>query len=537
VSIEFDPTSHSQSGTKEVIMLSRRKLPVSVTILLMVPAFLPAMDRLASKTDPPLANWSAPASYAPPASQARIKALGDISGPEPFIPVDPCRQYDSRGASPLPNNTPRTISISGAPCGIPAGFFGAVAASVNITVFNISGAAGNGVFRVGTVSPPPTAWINFPPTETQRANAGVVSLSGGNIIVQVNMVAGQLDFTVDVNGYYASAATNPGNTFTVINSGAGGVPAILGQTSSASLNASGVKGVATAGVTNGVWGDSLSSSDGATGVFGFAEGTSGVTTGVWGRTVSPSLDARGVYGEALGLNGIGVEGFCSSFGFGVYGQVTMGSASAGYFINTGSNTFAHLSLGDRGLSTNGEIFGGSLDIIGSPKNFVSPHPLDPSKEIRYASVEAPTVDVYFRGTAALVNGYAHIDVPEHFRLTAREGTYMTTLTPVGRPTSLSVESEGSEGIVVRGSGNTRFHYVVYAERAEIEGYEPVAKNVHFTPAVLESVQMLKTLPASTKALLVRNGTLNADGSYNEETARAMGWTILEPRAPEAALRR
>jgi hypothetical protein len=156
--------------------------------------------------------------------------------------------------------------------------------------------------------------------------------------------------------------------------------------------------------------------------------------------------------------------------------------------------------------------------------------LDPSKEIRYASVEAPTVDVYIRGTATLSNGYARIEIPEHFRLTAREGTYMTTLTPIGRPTSLSltVESEGPEGIVVRGGANTRFHYVVYAERAEIEGYEPVQANVHFNPEAMEKLRMRESLPPATKALLVRNGTLNPDGSYNRETARAMGWTIPEP---------
>jgi hypothetical protein len=50
---------------------------------------------------------------------------------------------------------------------------------VNITVFNISGAGSNGVFRAGTVSPPTTAWINYPPTETQRANAGVLPLGAG----------------------------------------------------------------------------------------------------------------------------------------------------------------------------------------------------------------------------------------------------------------------------------------------------------------------------------------------------------------------
>ena len=107
---------------------------------------------------------------------------------------------------------------------------------------------------------------------------------------------------------------------------------------------------------------------------------------------------------------------------------------------------------------------------------------------------------------------------------------MTTLTPVGRPIGLGVESEGPEGIVVRGSGNAKFHYVVYAERAEIEEYEPVQPNTHFTPEALERVQLLKSLPRTTKALLIRNGTLNEDGTYNQETARAMGWMIPEKTA-------
>src|SRR5207237_6088211 len=130
-----------------------------------------------------------------------------------------------------------------------------------------------------------------------------------------------------------AAEGNQGNTFTVINSGATTVPAILGQTNSTNLNATGVKGVASSptGVTNGVWGDSLSSSDGATGVFGFAEGTSGVTTGVWGRTVSFAIDARGVYGETLGPAGSGVEGFASGGNapVGGYGHVTTCSGDAG----------------------------------------------------------------------------------------------------------------------------------------------------------------------------------------------------------------
>src|ERR1019366_8151888 len=80
----------------------------------------------------------------------------------------------------------------------------AQAVAANITIFDITGAGSNSVFSAGTVSPPTTAWINYPPTETQRANAGVLPLgAGGTIVVQVNQGAGSVDFVVDVFGYYS----------------------------------------------------------------------------------------------------------------------------------------------------------------------------------------------------------------------------------------------------------------------------------------------------------------------------------------------
>ena len=110
---------------------------------------------------------------------------------------------------------------------------------------------------------------------------------------------------------------------------------------------------------------------------------------------------------------------------------------------------------------------------------------------------------------------------------------MTTLTPVGRSAALWVEQEGPDGITVRGSGSARFHYVVWAERAEIVGYKPVVKNTTFTPEALEKGGGPQTLPESTRGLLVRNGTLHPDGTYDLETARALGWTIPERLNPTA----
>jgi hypothetical protein len=130
-----------------------------------------------------------------------VMPAGEASAaPSRFISVTPCRQYDSRNSTPLAQNTSRAVAVSGAPCGVPAGI---AAVSVNITIFNISGATANGVFQVGTATAPTFAWINFPPTETQRSNAGALPVDGSNQIwVRVLMGGGQLDFTVDVNGYF-----------------------------------------------------------------------------------------------------------------------------------------------------------------------------------------------------------------------------------------------------------------------------------------------------------------------------------------------
>src|SRR6266496_5852217 len=123
-----------------------------------------------------------------------------------FISVTPCRQYDSRNATALPDNTNRSVTLTGAPCGIPTS---AVAVSVNITVFSITGAGGNGVFQVGTATNPTFAWINYPPTESQRGNAGALPLNGSNqIFVKVNQGGGSIQLTVDVNGYYYSGNKN-----------------------------------------------------------------------------------------------------------------------------------------------------------------------------------------------------------------------------------------------------------------------------------------------------------------------------------------
>ncbi len=485
------------------------RIPRTVGIFLLV-GFLASVCAAES-----IPNWPAPPFWSPP--RVHGVTLQDITPALPFIGVTPCRQYDSRNFTPLLQATSRAVLLTGAPCGLPAN---TAAVSVNITIFSISGATGNGVFQVGTATAPTFAWINFPPTESQRGNAGALPLDGsGNLWVRAQMGGGQLHFTVDVNGYYSAFPNSP--TFFEFHTNSGGFTLDLENLSTTCSGTCGLRqsvhsgnaiaglAVGTTGANVGVLGETASNTDGTKGVWGVADTATAIAFGVYGQVSSSSGNSAGVAGTA-----------------------SQAGSNGGVFVNNGAPVTAALAFQDSGINygfyTDGRIAGASLAIAGSPKNFVSPHPLDPSKEIKYASVEAPTVDVYFRGTGTLSNGYARIEVPDHFRFTAREGTYMTTLTPVGRPISLSVESEGSGGIVVRGNGNAMFHYVVYAERAEIEGYEPVGPNVTFVPELMEKVHLLKALPRTTKALLVQNGTLNGDGTYNEATARAMGWVLPEP---------
>ena len=121
-------------------------------------------------------NWPAPATWSPHSALRGATTMADITSPLPFIGVTPCRQYDSRNTTPLPENTPREVVITGAPCGIPTI---ARAVSLNVTVFDILGQTGNAVFQVGTTRNPTTAWINYPIGQGQIGNAGVLPLSGG----------------------------------------------------------------------------------------------------------------------------------------------------------------------------------------------------------------------------------------------------------------------------------------------------------------------------------------------------------------------
>lgn len=171
------------------------------------------------------------------------------------------------------------------------------------------------------------------------------------------------------------------------------------------------------------------------------------------------------------------------------------------------------------------VFRGSLTVAGNlsvqgTKAFVQPHPSDPGKEIQYNAVEAPTADVYFRGVVRLHRGRNRIEVPEHFRLVA-SGPYQVLATPVRKAARVTVVAADASGIVFEASRDVEASYVVYALRAAFKDSSPIVENTHFIPPSERGFG--GALPDPYRLLLIRNGTLNPDGTTNLVTARRLGW--------------
>jgi hypothetical protein len=138
--------------------------------------------------------------------------------------------------------------------------------------------------------------------------------------------------------------------------GANDVAGVMGETTSTSQDASGVYGhaSATSGQTVGVYGKNASINNDAKGVYGYATASSGQTYGVYGQSASSTNGATGVYGYASASSGqtYGVYGQTNSAnGYGVYGQATAANAYGVY----GSNTAGVGVYGESTLSPGGHF--------------------------------------------------------------------------------------------------------------------------------------------------------------------------------------
>ncbi len=134
------------------------------------------------------------------------------------------------------------------------------------------------------------------------------------------------------------------------------------------------------------------------------------------------------------------------------------------------------------ISVDGES-GASYGFIGcddlyctSTKNFITPHPDHPDTDITYCCIEGPEAAMYLRGTAHLIGGRAHVDLPDTFSSLASKDGLTVILTP------LSLDSRGlacttrsingfDVGELLLGQGNYDFDWEIKAVRRGFRDYQ------------------------------------------------------------------
>jgi hypothetical protein len=254
-------------------------------------------------------------------------------------------------------------------------------------------------------------------------------------------------------------------------------------------------------------------------------GTSGV--GVLGRA-----PLYGVQGETT-LGGFGVIGFGNSGGSGVLGSGTGPSSDGVWGLSGGASgsgvsgyatNFTGVNTGVEGRTDSATGWGvlslGSSGATGQ-KNFIQPHPTDPSKEIHFFSLEGNESGTYFRGSGVIAEGLLVIEVPEEFRWVSSEDDLTVHLTAVGAPALLWVESKSLDTIVVRSNADVQVDYQVHGVRRGFEQVDLVVGNTSFVPEVAD-VPFGTQYPESYRRILVENGLLNSDYTPNRATAEMLG---------------
>jgi hypothetical protein len=491
-----------------------------------------------SSIDPPISPWLAPAFYTAPASGR--SALVTTYPPLPLIPLAPCRLVDTRGnGAPLtggflPAATVRSYTLTGV-CNVPAG---AQAVSLNATVVKPVGPGFLTLWAQGDAFPP-VSTLNYLGNDV-IVNAAVVPLSASGGISMALGVSGG-DVILDVNGFYGPTPADPSAYFSLINNSSGYTMRLTNQSTSCggtcglsasvlSGNAIGAYSYGSAGF--GVAAETYSTRNKDAAVNGESYGATGSVYGVRGRVnSSTSTDSAGVLGidgtgqpgdgiNALGRSPAGVRGE-SRTAFGVIG-ISNYVAVSGALYNFAGASIAGGWIGlANGASPWGVLAAGNSGATGT-KSFVEPHPTDPARVVKYVSLEGREAGTYFRGSGQVVGGEAVIDVPEDFRwVTAEEG--MTVhVTTVGGPGQTWVESYDLDRIVVRSNRDVKFHYLVQGFRKAYKDFQPVSDGAEFRPQ-----SPADTMPAylseEAKRRLVANGTYNADGTVNMNTAERLGW--------------
>ncbi len=302
---------------------------------------------------------------------------------------------------------------------------------------------------------------------------------------------------------------------------------------SSGFGSTGIGAIETAsiGLTAGVYGQANSSTAKTAGLSGVAASTTGAVYGIYGQSNSQALGAAGVFG----VDGSGNPSLAAIGDFrhvGIRGASTLGSGVLGYsrevgvegdVLDSAGNVLASGALGE--CCAAGVFFHGGLAGDGT-KSFVEPHPTDPSRIIQYVSLEGPEAGTYFRGRGRFQRGLATIEPPEDFRMVTDPESLSIQVTPIGEMANVAVVSIDMDGIVVRGSRDVEFFYLVNGVRRAYNHWDPVQENERFFVPESPAARLPVYLSEEERNRLVANGTYNPDGTVNMETADRLGWTRM-----------
>jgi hypothetical protein len=513
---------------------------------------------LRAQVDVPLRNWTIPPFRV---ASAGLTPMTDISNGIGFVAVTPCRIADTRGLGfsgqagpPVLNTGTRTFQVTGTvtgvptQCGIPSA---ADAVSFQFTIVSPN-SNGNLIAWPAGGAVPTISVLNWDASDTALGNGTIVPVSAtGALSVRINAAVGSATghLVIDVNGYFTD--TYPDNvTFEATSTTAG--TAILARNTSTAPNATAIRAIITSstpgafataiqGFNNGngygiqasstsgyglvattggaasnaaVHATNASTGAGASGVYGSATGTLNRNYGVFGQMNSDNGDSAGVRGVGNPNSGSGVrgEGLAGVLGvgtlYGVSGYVPSFLVAGHLGVTDGLNAYGVFAAGD---------YGGT-----GAKSFIEPHPSDASKVIRYVALEGPEAGTYFRGRGRFERGIARIPVPEDFRLVTDPDGLTVQVTPIGRMASVGVVRADLNEIVVESSRNLEFYYLVQGVRKTHKHLVPIKPGREYMPGSADAT-LPPYLTDGQKQMLVDNGTYNADGTVNMETAKRLGW--------------
>jgi hypothetical protein len=483
-------------------------------------------------------NWTVPP-YRASSGSGGIQTMVDISDAAIFVAVTTCRVFDTRdavgpyGGPRLIANTTRNFDIDSGPCtGIPAG---AAAYSMNFGAILPDGAGSFITIWPAGALQPTSSFIN-PIQGSVVANAAIIPASSTGVISVFPNTGVHL--YGDINGYFMDSGGDLNDNVTLLVDGSDPTePTIYGINRDTT---------STSSFVNGVRGYINTLQSGPTAVYGFSDGATGRTYGVTGEidtttdgaagvrgisgtftvgNVTPTTEFREAAMQALGGNGSnGLNAFAQG---GTSAVRCKGADAAGNEV-----TSAYMCMNEFGAWSfwaDGDVFIGGTLVGGGAITTSHPHQKDASKELRYVSVQAPSADIYFRGTAQISRGVTRIAVPEHFRLVAASDSYATIVTPVGGMASVAVMEEGAEGIVLQASRDVKVHYVVHATRDGFQNFEPVTENLSFRP--MHEGIFDRSINPRFREIMIQNGTLRADGTANLEGAALRGWTLQPDPEP------